>query len=92
MMLRSFAASFVGFAVAVLSPASPVAAQNLPPHTIIVNHWPDDVPCNVMKKYPDGTYEITVPFMLYYQLHSSAKYKNLGVTRYWDKKCAGQTK
>ena len=70
----------------------PCDAQTLPPHTLMIAHWPEDVPCNVLKKYPDGTYEITVPYMLYYQLHSSIKLRNLNVTRYWDRKCAGLTK
>jgi len=25
-----------------------------------VEIWPNDVPCNVLKKHPDGSYEITV--------------------------------
>jgi hypothetical protein len=72
--------------------ALPRGAQTLPPHTLVIAHWPEDVPCNVLKKYPDGTYEITVPYLLYYQLHSGIKLRNLRVTRYWDRKCMGATK
>jgi hypothetical protein len=72
--------------------ALPCDAQALPPHTLVIAHWPEDVPCRVLKKYPDGTYEITVPYMLYYQLHSRTKLRNLNVTRYWDRKCMGATK
>ena len=72
--------------------AVPTRTQTLPPNTIAIERWPDDVPCRVLKKYPDGTYEITVPYTLYYTLHRSTKFKDLGVTRYWDRKCRGQTK
>ena len=83
----------IALAVAtVVYPALPCDAQTLPPHTLGVAHWPEDVPCTVLKKYPDGTYEITVPYMLYYQLHSGTKFRNLNVTRYWDRKCMGATK
>jgi hypothetical protein len=62
--------------------AVPTRTQTLPANIITIERWPDDVPCRVLKKYPDGTYEITVPYMLYYTLHRSTKFKNLGVTRY----------
>ena len=88
---RAVTASIVALA-AVVCAALPCDAQSLPPHTLMIAHWPEDVPCNVLKKYPDGTYEITVPYMLYYQLHSSIKLRNLNVTRYWDRKCRGLTK
>jgi hypothetical protein len=78
--------------VTALIAAVPIRAQTLPANTINIERWPQDVPCRVLKKYPDGTYEITVPYTLYYTLHRSTKFKNLGVTRYWDRKCRGQTK
>jgi hypothetical protein len=88
-------ALFVTASIAALAAAAYSAGaqprDTLPPHTIVIAHWPEDVPCNVLKKYPDGTNEITVPYMLYYQLHSSTKLRNLRVTRYWDRKCAGRT-
>ena len=65
----------------------PARTQTLPPGTITVERWPDDVPCRVLKKYPDGTWEITVPYMLYYTLHRSTKFKSVGVTDYWERKC-----
>lgn len=81
-------------ALAILLPvaALPAVAQGLPPHTIIVEHWPEDVPCNVLKRYPDGTYEVTVPYVLYYSLHLRTKFKGLGIGAYWDRKCKGLTK
>ena len=91
-MVRRLAGTALVFVLANSAVVNPCAAAGLPPHTIFINHWPEDVPCNVLKKYPDGTYEMTVPFVLYYQIHLSAKYKNLGVTRYWDRKCRGLTK
>jgi hypothetical protein len=78
--------------VMALITAVPTRTQTLPPNTINIQRWPEDVPCRVLKKYPDGTWEITVPYTLYFALHRSTKFKNLGVTRYWDRKCRGQTK
>ena len=72
--------------------AVPTRTQTLPPNTINVERWPEDVSCRVLKKYPDGTWEITVPYTLYQTLHRSTKFKDVGVTRYWDRKCRGQTK
>jgi hypothetical protein len=28
---------------------------------INVENWPDDIPCDVLKKDPNGSYEITAP-------------------------------
>ncbi len=91
-MVRLRGGLFAGLVGSFTSMAIPCAAQNLPPHTIIVNQWPEDMPCSALKKYPDGTYETLVPFVLYYQVHLHAKYRNLNVTRHWDHKCAGLTK
>ena len=35
-----------------------------------VENWPGDVPCNVLKKHPDGTYEITVAWSRFFQRHA----------------------
>lgn len=59
---------------------------------INVETWPDDVPCNVLKKNPDGSYEVTVPITRFYVTHTGMKYKNTRETRYWDRKCKGTTK
>jgi hypothetical protein len=68
----------------------PARTQTLPPGTIKVERWPEDVPCRALKKYPDGTWEITVPYILYYTLHRNTKFKGVGVTAYWERKCRGQ--
>ena len=34
--------------------AVPTQTQTLPPNTIAIERWPEDVPCRVLKKYPDG--------------------------------------
>jgi hypothetical protein len=57
-----------------------------------VENWPNDVPCNVLKKHPDGTYEITVKWSRFFQTHApGTKYRNTRGTAYWDQKCKGQT-
>lgn len=86
---RLKAAAAIVVASALLA-AAPARAQTLPPNTINIERWPQDVPCKVLKRYPDGTWEITVPYTLYYTLHSSTKFRNLGVTDYWEHKCRGQ--
>ena len=58
---------------------------------INVEKWPDDVPCDVLKKNPDGAYEVTVPITRFFVTHSSLKYKNTRETQYWDQKCKGAT-
>jgi hypothetical protein len=68
--------------------AQPIAAQADP---INIEKWPDDVPCNALKIDPDGTYEITVPFVRFFSVHNGAKYRNTRETRYWDQKCKGKT-
>ena len=57
-----------------------------------VETWPNDVPCNVLKKHPDGTYEITVGWTRFFQTHApGTKYRNTRETSFWDQKCKGQT-
>jgi hypothetical protein len=75
-------------AAAFLAAHSP-AAQAQP---INIETWPDNVPCDVLKLNPDGSYEITVPFTRFFTVHNSAKYKNTRETRYWDQHCKGKTK
>ena len=72
--------------------AVPTRTQTLPPNTIAIERWPEDVPCRVLRKYPDGTWEITVPYTLYQTLHRHTKFKDVEVTRYWDRKCRSATK
>ena len=68
----------------------PARTQTLPPNTIHVGRWPEDVPCRVLKSHPDGTWEITVPYTLYQTLHPSAKIKGLKATEYWQRQCRGR--
>ena len=89
--LRGFSRFVFGFSVAIAPIAPAHAINQLPPGTIIVSHWPEGLPCNVLKKYSDGTYEITVPFVTYGTIHLKAKYKGTEVTRYWDRECRGRT-
>jgi hypothetical protein len=57
-----------------------------------VENWPGDVPCNVLKKHSDGTYEITVAWNRFFQRHApGTKYRNTRETDYWAQKCKGQT-
>ena len=68
----------------------PARTEPLPPGTITIEHWPEDVPCRVLKRYPDGTWEITVHYTLYQTLHRSTKIRGLKVTDYWERKCRRQ--
>ena len=68
------------------------SAASLQAEPINIENWPDDVPCNVLQKHPDGTYEITVPWTRFFQVHAAGtKYRNTRETKYWDQKCKGQT-
>ena len=59
---------------------------------LTVENWPGDIPCDVLKKHPDGTYEITVKWSRFFQTHApGTKYRNTRETAYWDQKCKGQT-
>jgi len=52
----------------------------------------NDVPCKILKKHPDGTYEITVGWTRFFQTHApGTKYRNTRETSFWDQKCKGQT-
>ena len=68
------------------------SAASLQAEPINIETWPDDVPCNVLKKDADGTYEITVPWTRFFQAHGAGtKYRNTRETKYWDQKCKGLT-
>ena len=57
-----------------------------------VENWPGDIPCNALKKHPDGAYEITVAWNRFFQRHApGTKYRNTRETSFWDQKCKGQT-
>jgi hypothetical protein len=61
MFLNPLAASL---AIAVFLAGLPAAVQAQQP--INVEKWPDDVPCEILKKDADGTYEITVPWTRFF--------------------------
>jgi hypothetical protein len=77
-----------GLAIAVSLGVAPAAAQTPP---LNVETWPDDVPCDVLKKNLDGSYLITVPITRFFTTHNSMQFKNTRETRYWDQKCKGKT-
>ena len=68
----------------------PARTQALRPDVIHIEHWPEDVPCRVLKHYPDGNWEITVPYELSYSVHQSSKFKDPAVADYWGRKCRGR--
>jgi hypothetical protein len=75
-------------AVTVLLAAFSAATQA---QAINVEKWPDDVPCDVLKRNPDGSYDITVPITRFFVTHTGMKYQNTRESRYWDQKCKGKT-
>ena len=73
--------------VAAIAFALPAPAEE----PINIEKWPDDVPCDKLKKNADGSYEMTVPWARFYTIHTSGKWKNTRETAYWDRKCNGKT-
>jgi hypothetical protein len=59
---------------------------------INVEKWPDDVPCDALRKNPDGSYDVTKPITRFFVTHTGMTYKNTRETKYWDQKCKGATK
>jgi hypothetical protein len=53
-----FSIRFAAGVVAVFVAAWSVTAQA---QAINVEKWPDDVPCNALRKNPDGSYDVTKP-------------------------------
>ena len=58
---------------------------------INIETWPNDVPCDKLKKNADGSYEMTVPWTRFFQVHNGGKWKNTRETQYWDQNCKGKT-
>ena len=58
---------------------------------INIETWPDDVPCDKLKKNSDGSYTMTVPWVRFFTVHAGGNWKNTRETRYWDQKCKGKT-
>jgi hypothetical protein len=81
MMLR------IVLCVAAIAFALPALAEE----PINIEKWPDDVPCDKLKKNADGSYEMTVPWARFYTIHTSGKWKNTRETAYWDQKCKSKT-
>jgi len=69
---------------------APNRTEPSPPGTIKIGHWPEDVPCRVLRRDADGAWEITVPYTLYRTLHGGAKVRGPEATGYWERKCRGQ--
>jgi len=57
-----------------------------------VKKWPDDVPCDAVKKNPDGSYSQLKDLMMGSMPMPKKTYtKDSAETRSWDRKCAGKT-
>jgi hypothetical protein len=57
-----------------------------------INKWPDDVPCDAIRKNPDGSYTQIKDIVLPGNKRISGNIlKDSGETRLWDQKCAGKT-
>jgi hypothetical protein len=54
---------------------------------IAVEVWPDDVPCGILQKNPDGSIETTAPILRFFAVHNHMKFRNTRETAYWDRKC-----
>ena len=54
---------------------------------IDVQVWPNDVPCSILQKNPDGSIETTAPIRRFFSVHPHMKYRNTRETAYWDRKC-----
>jgi hypothetical protein len=57
-----------------------------------IKKWPDDVPCDAVKKNPDGSYTQLIDLMMGSMPMPKKTYgKDSAETRSWDSKCAGKT-
>jgi hypothetical protein len=84
-----FSIRFAAGVVAVFVAAWSVTAQA---QAINVEKWPDDVPCDALRKNPDGSYDVTKPITRFFVTHTGMTYKNTREAKYWDQKCKGATK
>jgi len=84
-----FSIRFAAGIVAVFVAAWSVTAQA---QAINVEKWPDDVPCDALRKNPDGSYDVTKPITRFFVTHTGMTYKNTRETKYWDQECKGATK
>lgn len=57
-----------------------------------IKKWPDDVPCDAVKKNPDGSYTQLKDLMMGNMRMSNVTYgKETAEARAWDKKCIGKS-
>jgi hypothetical protein len=57
-----------------------------------IKTWPDDVPCDAVKKNPDGSYTQLIDLMMGNMPMPKKTYgKGSAETRAWDSKCTGKT-
>jgi hypothetical protein len=57
-----------------------------------IKKWPDDVPCDAIRKNPDGSYTQIIDLMMGSMPMPKRTYsKDSAETRAWDSKCAGET-
>ena len=56
-----------------------------------IDKWPDDVPCDALRKNPDGSYTLVKDIRLSGNVYSNMRSKNTADTHLWDQKCAGKT-
>jgi hypothetical protein len=85
MFSNRFAADVVAAFVATWSLTVQAQAIN-------VDKWPDDVPCDALRKNADGSYDVTKPITRFFVTHTGITHENTRETRYWDQKCKGATK
>jgi len=58
---------------------------------IEVKNWPDDVPCDAVKKNRDGSYTQTKDLMMgTVRMEKNTFGKGTSAARAWDRKCSGK--
>ena len=57
---------------------------------IQVKNWPDDAPCDAVKKNPDGSYTQTKDLIMgRMRMEKNTFGKDTAEARAWDRKCSG---
>ena len=57
-----------------------------------VKKWPDDVPCDAVKKNPDGSYTQLIDLMMGSMPMPTKTYtRDSAETRSWERKCGSKT-
>jgi hypothetical protein len=83
--MRLIASIIVAVTLALESGA--MRAEDIP-----AKNWPDDVPCDAVKKNPDGSYTQTKDLMIGSVRMSKNTYgKDTAEARAWDRKCIGKS-